>query len=489
MSMKRIYIAVLLLAVLVTACELPDNLDPKAATSVPTGTIVTNAQVALANNIDAISVNVNINRMLSQYTTEVTYTDEARYNFGDRQIPDTYWDRYYRDVLKDLDEAKVLYMEETGNDAFLKARDNKLAIIEILNVYTYQTLVDTWSNVPYTEALGGLENSSPAYDDAATIYSDLIRRLDDAIGVLASNVDAGSFGSEDVYFSGDVAMWVKAAASMQLRMGVRLADVNSSLAKSVVEGAISRGLLEDGESWWLVYTGVTPHVNAIYDAYEVDQRKDFVPANTLIDLLAVMVDPRLPLYASPVPGSDGVIPDDYRGMEYGIEGGGAYQEFSHFSDPMFAADFPAVFIDYAEVQLLLAAAAGYGFTTPMSAQEHYDAGVTASVVSWAGAAADAATYLAGAGAYDAANWKTSIGTQLWLAVYNRGNEGWNYWRQFDAPDFNPPEGMTADDIPLRWPYPFNEADLNGTSYTDAAKDIGDDDVRTQLFWDVTPNSK
>ena len=487
--MKRIYIAVLLLAVLVTACELPDNLDPKAATSVPIGTIVTNAQVALANNMDAISVNININRMVSQYTTEVTYTDEARYNFGDRQIPDSYWNAYYRDVLKDLSEAKMLYAEETGNEAAIKARDNKLAILEILEVYTYQTLVDTWSNVPYSEALGGLENSSPVYDDAATIYNDLIRKLDDAIAKLAANVDAGSFGSEDVYFSGDVAMWVKAAASMQLRLGVRLGDVNSTLAKSVVEGAISRGLLEDGESWQLVYTGVTPHVNAIYDAYTVDQRKDFVPANTLIDLLAVMADPRLPLYASPIPGTDGVIPDDYRGMEYGIEGGGAYQEFSHFSDPMFAADFPAIFIDHAEVQLLLAAAAGYGFTTPMSAQEHYDAGVTASVVSWAGDAADATAYLAAAGAYDAANWKTSIGTQLWLAVYNRGNEGWNYWRQFDAPTFNPPEGMTANDIPLRWPYPFNEADLNGASYSAAVSAIGGDNVRSQLFWDVTPNSK
>ena len=487
--MKRIYIALLLLAVLVTACELPDNLDPKAATSVPTGTIVTNAQVALANNVDDISVNVNINRMLSQYCTEVTYTDEARYNFGDRQIPDGLWNVYYRDVLKDLSEAKMLYAEVTGNEAVLKARDNKLEILEILEVYTYQVLVDTWGNVPYSEALGGLENSSPVYDDAATIYSDLVTRLDGAIAKLAANVDAGSFGDEDVYFAGDVAMWVKAAASLQLRMGVRLADVNNPLAKTTVEGAISRGLLEAGESMQLVYTGVTPHVNTIYDAYIVAQRKDFVPANTLIDLLIATADPRLPLYASPIPGTEGVIPDDYIGMEYGIEGGGAYQEFSHFSDPMFAADFPAVFIDHAEVQLLLAAAKEYGFTTPMSSQEHYDAGVTASIVSWGGAAADAAAYLTGDGAFDAANWKTSIGTQLWLAVYNRGNEGWNYWRQFDAPAFNPPEGMTAQDIPLRWPFPFNEADLNGDNYAAAVQAIGGDNVRTQLFWDVTPNSK
>ena len=125
----------------------------------------------------------------------------------------------------------------------------------------------------------------------------------------------------------------------------------------------------------------------------------------------------------------------------------------------------------------------------MAAQEHYDAGVTASIVSWGGDAADAATYLAGDAAYDDANWDISVGTQIWLACYNRGNEGWNYWRQFDTPEFNPPENMLATDIPLRWPYPFNEVDLNKDNYNSAASAIGGDDVRTQLFWDVTPNAK
>lgn len=483
MSMKRIYIAVLLLAVLVTACELPDNLNPKAATAVPTGTIVTNAQVALANNIDAISVNTNINRMLCQYTTEVTYVEGARYIFSDRQINDTYWNNYYRDVLMDLNEAKLLYAEETGSDAAMAARDNKLAILEIMEVYTYQTLVDTWGDVPYTEALGGIDNPTPVYDDAASIYNQIITRLDDAIAQLRANADAGSFGGEDVFFQGDVAMWIKAAGSMQLRMGMRLADTNASLSESLVTAAIATGVLEDGESWELVYTGVTPHVNVIYDAFIVDQRKDYVPCNTFVDFMLAKSDPRLPLFASTVP--DTTI---YLGMPYGLEGGDAYQDYSHFSDQMFSATWPSVVVDYAEVQLMLAHAAARGYTTPMSAQEHYDAGVTGSVVSWGGDPADAAAYLAADGAYDGANWKQSIGEQIWVACYNRGNEGWNHWREFDVPVMTPAENMSVLDIPLRWPYPFNEIDLNGTNYEAAASSIGGDDVRTQVFWDAAPNT-
>jgi len=482
--MKRIYIAVLLLAALVTACELPDNLDPKAATSVPTSTIFTNAQVNLANTIDAISVNTNINRMLCQYTTEVTYGEGCIYVFDQRQIPDNYWDDYYRDVLMDLKEAKMHYSETSGSDAFNRQRDNQLAIIDILEVYTYQVLVDTYGDVPYTEALGGIENAKPVYDDAATIYNDLFRRLDAAISQLRANADAGSFGPEDVYFEGEVSMWIKAAASLQMRMGLRVADVNASLATSNVEAAIAIGLLEEGDSWDLVYTGVTPHVNAIYDAFIVGQRKDYVPCNTLIDHMNALNDPRRPLFATTAPDTSAYI-----GMTYGLEGGDAYQRFSHFSEQMFAADLPAVFMDYAEVQLLLAEAKERGMNTPMSAQEHYEAGVTASIVSWGGDPADAAAYLAADAAYDAANWKESLGMQLWLANYNRGNEGWNQWRKFDYPVMNPAENRTVLDIPLRWPYPFNEIDLNGTNYEAAASAIGGDDVRTQLFWDVAPNSK
>jgi hypothetical protein len=445
--------------------------------------------VAFANHIDNINVNININRMLAQYTTEVTYVDEARYNFGDRQIPDNYWDRMYRDVIKDLNEAKMLYAEQEGSANFERARDNRIAILDVIEIYAYQSLVDHFGNVPYSEALGGIDNSAPAYDDAATIYTDLGTRLEAAIGQLAANADAGSFGEEDVFFGGDVDMWIKAAASMELRMGVRVADISAAAGVGLANAAIAHGLLADGESWELVYTGVTPHVNAIYNAFEVDQRKDYVPCNTFMDILIATSDPRLTLYCSPVPGTAGVVPDDYIGMTYGLEGGAAYQSFSHFSDQMFAADFPAVMIDYAEVQMLLAAANKLGATTPMTAQEHYDAGVTASVVWWGGDAADAATYLAAAGAYDDASWRTSIGTQIWLVCYNRGNEGWNYWRQFDAPTLNAPENMAVTDIPLRYPYPFNEVDLNKANYEAAAAAIGGDDVRTQLFWDITPNAK
>ncbi|RPI42699.1 MAG: SusD/RagB family nutrient-binding outer membrane lipoprotein, partial [Bacteroidetes bacterium] len=199
---------------------------------------------------------------------------------------------------------------------------------------------------------------------------------------------------------------------------------------------------------------------------------------------------RLPLYFAAVDTSaDGSGKFAYMGLEYGLTAAAPYQSVSHWSDQMFDPSFPSVLIDYVEVQFLLAEAAARGWTTPMTAQEHYEAGITASIVAWGGDAAEAASYIAQANvAYDQNRWKELIGTQKWIALYNRGNEGYASWRMLDWPVLDPPEDMTQADIPLRWPYPFNEKDLNLENYNAAASAIGGDDVRTQLFWDVTPNS-
>ena len=85
------YIAVTLVLILsVTQCKLPDNLNPKAATEVPVATLFTNAEVALFDQVDNNSVNLNTTRLYVQYWQQCTYFDESRYLMLDRQIPDNY---------------------------------------------------------------------------------------------------------------------------------------------------------------------------------------------------------------------------------------------------------------------------------------------------------------------------------------------------------------------------------------------------------------
>lgn len=488
MKIRKIYLMILGLMVLVSACELPDNIDPKSATEVPVETLLTNAQVSFVDAVDEISMNVNITRFLAQYCSQTAYTQESRYDFEDRQVPDTYWNQLYRSTLIDLKDARTSLEAQAGNESFNATRDNKIAIIDVIEVYIYHTLIDFFGNIPYEEALMGSENLTPVYDDAKTVHLDLISRLTDDIATL-SNGNGDSWGAEELFFGGDTEAWAKVAASLKLRMAMRLADTDAAAAQTHAEAAINAGLIASNDEGFIFHwNGTSPHVNTIHERFNLDGRTDYAPSKTIIDKMLDLNDPRVPLYFAQVDTS-GSGDLAYWGLPYGLPGSVNANSYSKFAPEMFAADYPAVLIGYDEVEFLLAEAAARGYTTGGTADEHYEDAITASIEYWGGTAGDAATYVASADvAYDANSWKELIGTQKWIALYNRGNEGYASWRIFDWPVLTPPPDFSQEDIPLRWPYPYNEVDLNPDSYATAAAAIGGDDVRTQLFWDATPNS-
>jgi len=105
---------------------------------------------------------------------------------------------------------------------------------------------------------------------------------------------------------------------------------------------------------------------------------------------------------------------------------------------------------------------------------------------WGVSATDANAYLAQASvSYGTAagDFKQKIGTQKWLALFDRGIEGWAEWRRLDYPILNPPQNMTYADIPVRMPYPFNEDTQNKDNWLQASQAIGGDAASTKLFWD------
>jgi hypothetical protein len=491
MKIKNIYLLVLVLGVLVSSCELPDNVNPKAATEVPAETLLTNAMRNGLNLIDNMSQNTNVSRMMCQYIGMTQYTDPSRYLFSDRTIQDSYWNTTYL-TLNDFKEVKMLIQDLTGSESFNRMNANRLAIVDIMEVLLYHNLVDILGGVPYTDALGGFDNKTPVYDDQVAIYTDLQLRLGNAIATLTAGASDGSWGSEDLVYQGDVAMWKKFAATVKARLGMRLADVNPSTAQAELTAAINAGMLETGEAMQLPWIGSTPHNNTIYAMF-AGGREDYGPANTIIDMMNALGDARLPAFFTQVDTSTevGVVKLAYKGIEYGAVTE-PYNGISHFSDATFQADYPATFSCHAEVLFILAEAAARNMNLASiggTAQEHYEAGIQESHDFW-GVTLDP-TYLAHADvAWDDARNKELIGIQKWLALYNRGQEGWCVWRSFDWPVLNPPPDLSYTDIPFRMPYPYNEPNLNPDNYTAAASAIGGDNVRTRLFWDAedgTPN--
>jgi hypothetical protein len=183
------------------------NKETKLPANVPAGSLFSNATRNLSDPLASASVNTNVFRFVVKHWAMVTYQDEVQYDFTTRFIPRTWWTDMYRDVLSDLANAVTIVTNDTRLTDGEKA--NKLAILDAMQVYTYSILVNTFGDVPYTEALKN-EFLFPKYDDAKTIHMDLMRRLSEDIGKMNAT-SPGFTATEDLLNGGSMAKWIKFA--------------------------------------------------------------------------------------------------------------------------------------------------------------------------------------------------------------------------------------------------------------------------------------
>lgn len=474
---------ILILTAAVFAVSCSDNLEDlnqniKDPTAVSGESLFASAQKQLADQIVTPNVNLNNLRLWTQQLQETTYTDESQYDQITRAIPDNHWRELYRDVLKDLDEAARV-ITATDNDLTNNLKPNKLAIIEVLSVYAYSNLVETYGDIPYSEALD-IENLLPVYDDGETVYKDLLARLDAAIGSM--NTSVGSFdGSTDLIYGGDVAQWKKFANSLKLRMGIMLSDVDAGLSQSTVQSAFSSGVFtSNADNGSYQYSGSAPNNNPMNDNLVLSGRNDYVAAVTIIDIMNDLEDPRRASYFTEVDG-------EYIGGEIGEIS--AYADHSHVADRLVDPTAPGVLLSYVEVRFLLAEAAARGYSVGGDAATHYAAAITASFDYWnaPGVAAylakpevDYATALASSSSTPA--WKQVIGVQAYLGLYDRTFANYLSVRRLDYPILTEPTDAVSG-FPTRYTYPVVEQTLNGSNYEAASSAIGGDAPETQLFWD------
>lgn len=473
--MKKIVLSIMVLSALASCTKnLTDlNIDPKNPPDASAEALFTNGERRLSNNLVSSSQNQNIYRLIIQHYQQTQYTDESNYNLSSRSISDNTWDAMYRNVLADLNGAAKLVNRDEKNAAVKK---NKLAFIDILQVYTYYYIVTTYGNVPYSEALN-IDITFPKFDDAETIYDQLLTRLNASIAAL--DPAAASFTSADVIYDGNIAKWKKFANSLKLKMAMTIADFDSNKARAAVGEAVAAGVFtSNNDNAMFPYLTSPPNTNPIWVDLVQSQRDDFVPCQTLITTMGALNDPRMNDFFTLDPEGN------YSGGEPGV--GTAFGAKSHVQTTITAADFPGDLLDYSEVEFLLAEAVERDFNVDGTAQEHYDKAITASIVFWKGTVAEATAYLAQPEVdYEAnpAPWREKIGLQKWIGFYNRGWDGWIDWRRFDYPVLIPGPDASSD-IPVRYPYPVNEQNVNTKNWEQAAKAIGGDEVDTKLWWDT-----
>lgn len=147
------------------------------------------------------------------------------------------------------------------------------AAAKIMRAYHYEWLVDTYNDVPYTNALKGLGNLTPAYSAAADIYKDLAVQLDSAILLInngPSVLGIKSIGqTNDGLFGGNLTKWKQFANTLKLRILVRgrgkVTFANSSFDAAgflTTDATINPGYARDNgkqnpkwNTWAFSYTG------------------------------------------------------------------------------------------------------------------------------------------------------------------------------------------------------------------------------------------
>jgi len=470
--MKKYFLTIIVLATL-WSCQTDEryqnlNRDPKNPTQVKADFLFTAATVKLSNQMTTPNVNLNVFRFLAQYLTTTTYLEEPNYNLTQRYIPQNHWSELYRSVLFNLQDAKLIVNDNP--DMSEGEKRARIGQIEVVEVYAWQVLVDTFGDIPYTQAFNS-DISLTEYDDSANIYTDLISRL----GNVQSDLQAGQgFSGADVIYGGDMAKWEKFANSLRLRLAMRISDVNPSLSQETAEAAITGGLFtSNADNAIIGYQTSPPHTNPLWSDLVQSGRSDYVPANTIVDYMNSLNDPRRAVYFD-----DNL--SEYIGGVYGDVN--SFTSYTHIGQAFLDPTLPGILLDYAEVEFNMAAAAKLSYTGAGVASAHYNAAITASIEYWGGTATEASAYLAQSSiVYDGS--VEQFATQFWLAMYNNPFQGWSVWRKFDAPELNIAKDSGLP-VPLRYTYPINEQNLNRTNYEAASIAIGGDSQQTKLFWDV-----
>jgi hypothetical protein len=477
--MKKILLIIGMLCLFFSCDDRLEELNnpKKNGSEVPAETLFTGATRNLFDMMVSSDVNENSFRLYGQYWAQTTYPDESQYDMVGRQIPDNIWQNAYRDVLKDYREAKKLLAE---TDAALISEEDRAmqeAIITSLEAYAWAVVADMWGAAPYSEAFDE-KNLNPKYEDSETIYASIIASLDEAIAQMQLGGE-GFSSQQDLVYQGDTEKWMKFANSLKVRLAVTISDVDPAKATTMINDALAAGIFESNEdNATLTYLSGPPNNNPVWEDLVNSGRDDFVIANTIVDKLLDLNDPRIEVFAQPL--EDGT----YQGGVYGDAN--TYSSNSAIGAIFHTPNNEGVILDYSEINFLLAEAKAKGLAIAGTVEEYYEEGIRASFDYWGVAGVD--EYLAQpevAYATAEGDWKQKIGIQEWIAYYNRGIEGWNTWRRLDFEGFNVPGGLAESDIPRRLIFPIKEATLNPTSLQEAIQIIGgSDDVQTKVFWDV-----
>lgn len=341
-------------------------------------------------------------------------------------------------------------------------------IAKVIMAMNFGIATDLWGDVPFTDALGGLDgNLSPSYDTQESILMGIQALLDEAIADLSKPQTDNKFipAFDDFIFEGDVAKWIKTAHVLKARYHNRLSQRDAAGSATSALADLTNAGMVAGDDCNMIFFGGTSR-NQWAD-YEANRGGYLRVCATLVDSLVAMNDPRIPYYLAEDDngGYTGTPFDDVDVL------GTSYVGDYYASD-----DSPIPLVSFVESKFIEAEARLRASDAPGAATAYNDA-IVASITQVTGAAPDPAYVTA---------YASETGTSITLEKIMKHKayalfcqvEVYNDWRRTGFPTLTPNPnaagGLTV--IPVRLPTPQNERLYNPNATVVS-------DLITPVWWD------
>jgi hypothetical protein len=451
------------------------NRNPNAPEQVGTGVLFAAGATRAVGTVRG-TIELTFFSTWPQHIGEFQYPEASYYELRPTDA-DAYWNIFYTGPIQDLEQAR--------RQAVAANRPNEHGPVLTMRAWTYWYMTGMWGDIPFTEASKADEgNITPVYDRQQVIYDSLLKNLADANTMMGASAGIG-LGSQDPIYGGDVAKWKKFANSLRARLGLDLIKVAPARAQTEVVAAINAGgFASNADNAELHWPGDGVNDNP-WHANQLEgsgTRDDVRMAATLIDTLNSFNDPRVAIYARPIPAGG------YAGMPHGIEAddAAAYNTLaSKLGTQVFEATQPSYLMTYAEFSFIKAEAAHRGWIAGSAAQ-FYNEGIRASMEQWGVASADIDAYLLQPRVvFNPATGLEQILLQKWISFFTQGYEAWSEWRRTGLPVLQPAAAsrITPPQIPRRVVYPQTEQSFNDTNLDAAIAAQGGDLLTTRVWID------
>jgi hypothetical protein len=502
--MKRLFLFICLAGILISGCDKgfeKVNTNPIQATSLDPAYLLTSAQ--LGAMIYTIQYQDPIVQQLN--TPFGSSLEGGQHNIwfepGDGTSVFT---NIYTNCIKSLADI----ISRTQDDP---ARSNLYNMARIWKAYCFQVLVDTYGDVPYTQAGQAFTNEVflPEYDPAEAIYDDLLKELSEAT---AAQDATKQVEPNDLFYHGDIDQWKKLGNSILLRVAMRLTKANLAKAEQYATMAINGGLMiSNADNAMLTLSVAYPNIYG--NSFNGTERANYYIGKPFIDLLKSTNDPRLKViavkYEFPAndlatAGNADTDPANQIGEPYGYNDAtistepnypgksGAGWKYSQVNRQTLGKfDGPYFFVTYSQTTLLYAEAVQRGWGTG-SAGALYEEGVKAHMDQMAQydpsatiASFNQDAYLV-ANPFSAADALEQINTQYWISCFLNGQEAWSNFRRSGFPQLAPNTFPGADPVIAggfihRLQIQSSERAVNTANYQAAVSRQGPDNFATRIL--------